>query len=489
MRVKYNLSDLNKLYERLVHKAYKYWEKSLYDKCISCIEDAASFQYYLNNIYSDPRLDSLLQKISQVYFHNTEHYKESDTIFFYDSFCLDNRGLTQHYLDALINNGKFRIVYICENSSVSRGYDIVEMLKNNRIDYYLLPDTSRRDKCEFLRQLIEKYTPKAAIFHLTPFTTIPFVTFYSFSKIIKYQINLTDHAFWLGGNFFNYIYEFRQYGINISLEKRGYLNHQLILNPFYPWQSCEPFQGFPVSTEGKIVVFSGGALYKIEGDNGKYFSLVKQILDTYSNVLFLYAGDGDETHIRKFIADNSYEKKLILLGNRRDIDAVFKNCDIYMSTYPFGGGLMSQYAAINYKPILVYKSVDIEKLACTKQYIPYALNSTQEFIQEVGLLINDENYRRKRGLFFRSLMIDQETFRTRFNDTFMQENTKDVYKILDSINYKEFCMGYVHRINNNSFGFVEKYPIKNKVFSIKLIVNLIVYVPNYIYNRIKKLRL
>lgn len=480
MRVKYSVSDLNELYERLVHKAHKYWEKSLYDKCISCIEDAAYFQYCLNNIYSDQRLDTLLQKISQVYFHNARPYIGSDTVFFYDSFCLDNRGLTQHYLDALMNNGKYRIIYICEKRSAPRGRDIIEMLKNNRIDYYFLPDVSWKEKCDFLHGLINKYTPKAVLFHLTPFTAIPFIAFGPFLQIIKYQINLTDHAFWLGGNFFDYLYEFRTYGISVSIEKRGYNESQLILNPFYPWQSGEPFQGFPVSIEGKVVIFSGGALYKIEGENDKYFNLVKNILNTYPNVIFFYAGNGDETHIRSFIKANFFENRLILLGNRSDIDAVFRNCDIYMSTYPLGGGLMSQYAAINSKPILVYKSVDIEKLACTKQYIPYALNSTKEFIEEVGLLVNDEEYRKKKGVLSKSLIIEQDTFRSRFNVTFMKsEISSDSYSS-ELIDYQNFCMGYVDKINNNTFGFIENRLIRNFIISHKVIINAFFYIPQYV---------
>lgn len=487
MRIKYSLYELSTLYEKLVQKAYTYFENSSYDDCIKCVEHAAHFQYFLNNIYSDYRLDLLIRRVSQNFFHVKKEYKGKDTVFFYDSFCLDNRGLTQHYLDALISSGKYKVVYICEKPSVPLESDTVNMLKDNYVDYYFLPDISWKEKCEYLHCLISKYSPKAALFHLTPYTTIPFIAFLPFPQIVKYQINLTDHAFWLGGNFFDYLYEFRSYGVTLSIEKRGYKEQQLILNSFYPWQSKESFKGFPASIEGKVVVFSGGAMYKIEGENGIYFTLVKSILDTYPNVIFFYAGEGNDVPIRNFIKENAYEERLLLLGNRKDIDAVFKNCDIYMSTYPFGGGLMSQYAAINSKPILVYKSTDIEKLACTKQYIPYALNTIQEFIDEAGLLINNETYRKERGDFFKSLIINQETFRARFHETFMNSYIENVDYCFEKIDYSGLCHGYVDRINNNAFGLIERRFILNKIFTLKVILNSLLYLPTFLYNTVERL--
>lgn len=43
---------------------------------------------------------------------------------------------------------------------------------------------------------------------------------------------------------------------------------------------------------------------------------------------------------------------VFLIGDRHDINEVFKHSDIFLNTYPIGGGLMTQYAAANSKPIL-----------------------------------------------------------------------------------------------------------------------------------------
>ena len=487
MRVPYTLTELIDIYERLVIKAMSLYELGRLSECINCIQSAAEFQYNLNNIYTDRRLEMLIKNISNALYKKNTTYQVTTTVFFYDSFCLDNRGLTQHYLDALVNDSRYKVVYILENDNTQNGNDIIAYLNYHNVKIEVLPAGSPIEKSKFLYELICIYRPTSALFHLTPYTVIPFLSFYPFKDIIKYQINLTDHAFWLGNkDFFNFLYEFRNYGIVVSQEKRGYNKSQLILNHYYPWQSGALFQGFPIKTEGKTILLSGGAMYKIEGDNDMYFTLLKELLNTFPEILIFYAGGGNDTHLRKFIDENNYHDRLILLGNRVDIDALFKNCDIYISTYPIGGGLMSQYAAINSKPILLYKSKEIEKLICTKEYRPYALESIDDFLNEAGKLIRNKDYRESRGKFFRDMLLGKNDFRERFSKTFMDTNFKSEEYCHEEIDYDYFTGTYVERINNNSFGFIEKALIKRGVFNFKIIMNSFLQIPQYFRSRFLK---
>lgn len=471
-RWKYSLEELNCLYEKLVDKAIQKFNKQDYPAALKCIESAANFQYHINNIFRDIRLERLLEDISHYFYPEPDTYTKSDVVFFYDTFCYDNRCLTQQYIDALLYN-KYHIVYILERSEYNSDSDIINLLREHDAEIYTLPGGTWKDKCDYLYSLINKYCPKAAVFQIHPSTTIPFISFYPFKSIIKYQINLTDHAFWLGSpDFFDYSFEFRNYGMTISLDKRGFHKKQLLLNPFYPWQSGMPFQGFPIDVRDKVVIFSGGAMYKIEGDNDMYYHLVKSILDTYSNVVLFYAGSGNSTHLEKFISDNKYEDRLVLLGNRKDIVEVFKNCDIYLSTYPIGGGLMSQLAAINAKPILLYKSERIENVICTKKTASYKFDTVDDFITEAGKLVSDKNYRLFRGLFFKDLILNQDDFRRTFKNLFLNSNSDDsrCYE-KEIIDYDSFSLSYVDRINNNGFGLIEKDLIKGSVYTIKSIIN------------------
>lgn len=485
MRVPYTLSELNNTYERLVLRAISLYESGDLTECVICIQSAAQFQYNLNYIYTDDRLERLVRMISADLYSNDTFSVNHNVVFFYDSFCLDNRGLTQHYLDALVNSKTYKIIYIVESNTLDTGRDIVSFLMKNNVEIQQLPSGPLLDRCNHLYQLIRKYRPAAALFHLTPYTVLPFIAFYPFHEIKKYQINLTDHAFWLGNkDFFNYTYEFRTYGIEVSLEKRGYDIKQLILNQYYPWQSGLSFKGFPINTDGKVVILSGGAMYKIEGDNDMYYVLVKNLLDTFPEVILLYAGSGNDSHLQKFIRENNFTDRFILLGNRSDIDAVFKNSDIYLSTYPFGGGLMSQLAAINRKPILLYKSKEIERLICTKEYRPYALPSVELFIEEAAKLIRNKVYREERGKFFSELLIGQDEFRKRFCETFMNLCYEPEIHHHEDIDYDTFTKTYVRRINNNSFGLIEKPLIRQRIISFKILFNFFLQIPRYIKCRV-----
>lgn len=486
MRIGYTLDELRRIYERLVTKAENAYKKNNLNRSVKCIQSAAELQYYVNDRYTDVRLEKLLQDISSQY-SEEDLCLDNKTVLFYDSFCLDNRGLTQQYLDALVFCKLYKIVYILEHEKNSEGSNILDFAEKHGIEVITLPQGSWKERCNLLYNCIKRYKPHAALFHLTPWTAIPFIAFYPFKGIAKFQINLTDHAFWLGSkDFFNFSYEFRHYGIEVSLSKRCFKKEQIILNPYYPWQSGLPFAGFPVSTEGKVILFSGGAMYKIEGDNDMYFKLAKRILDKYQNTILFYAGDGNRAHLEKFIKENGYEERFLLLGNRKDIDALFRQCDIYISTYPFGGGLMSQFAAINEKPILIYSLDWIGKLICTKKYAPISISSEEEYIEEAGKLINNEKYRHDRGKFLRSLMIGQEEFRESFYQSFVKKDFHLPENYYEEIDYDAFTMGYVKRINDNSFGFIERLALKNNVISLKIVLNLILLKPYDFMYRIRR---
>lgn len=99
-------------------------------------------------------------------------------------------------------------------------------------------------------------------------------------KVTRYQINLTDHAFWLGARCIDKCIEFRDYGANVSAKYRGISKNIIAKLPFYPIVNKDiSFQGFPFQiVKGQKVVFSGGALYKTFGGQNKYYDIIDNIL-------------------------------------------------------------------------------------------------------------------------------------------------------------------------------------------------------------------
>lgn len=67
----------------------------------------------------------------------------------------------------------------------------------------------------------------------------------------RYQINLTDHAFWLGAHAFDYVLEFRDFGANVSRQYHHIAPHKILKQPYYPYiDRTLSFQGFPFENYG-----------------------------------------------------------------------------------------------------------------------------------------------------------------------------------------------------------------------------------------------
>jgi hypothetical protein len=93
---------------------------------------------------------------------------------------------------------------------------------------------------------IKSFSPRNILLHLAPWDVVSLMAIANISGATKFNINLTDHAYWLGATFIDYNIEFRGYGEVLSLQKRGLKQSQLIRLPYYPIASkYTTFQGFP----------------------------------------------------------------------------------------------------------------------------------------------------------------------------------------------------------------------------------------------------
>ena len=173
------------------------------------------------------------------------------------------------------------------------------------------------------------------------------------------------------------------------------------------------------------------------------------------------------------IAKNNLSNRFVLLGNRTDISEVFKNIDIYIGTYPYIGGLMTQYAAINGKPILAYKDHDIEKIVCNKNQTRFVYDTIDELTAEAKRLISDIKYRNERSKVFLSLTNSQHDFRQKFWEL-VENRITPILKKEESIDYDEFCQKYIDLINISNNSRFERQIFKDCPTSIhwKMLLNI-----------------
>ena len=372
-------------------------QKKKYERALMAISAAAQISYEYNQFYVGTELEEMLAMIA-------EHMQEPDAecvdhnrILFYDAFGFDTRGVALMYLNALQKNG-YEIVYVTARDKIDHQPRIDRVL--NGAHYFKESIDSQQPylvQVQQLNALFMKYKPGSAFYYTYPKDVVGWLAFRLQKEHCKrYLIDLTDHAFWLGASFFDYNFEFRCYGKTVSVEKRALKEEQLLYLPYYPIFPKAPieFQGFPNFPKDSIKIFTGGSFYKMFGRNGEFFGIIDSLLSLSEKVIVLIAGSGDLRLLNHQLHNLIHRDRIYYIGNRKDINEVFRHIDIYLDTYPVNGGLMEQYAIANFKPILVYGQYT--ELSIDSQYgagyIP-KFSSENEFLDYADKLISDDKYR------------------------------------------------------------------------------------------------
>lgn len=419
--MKLTKQDITSAYTKIKRRAEKEFSRRDILSSLKDISLAAHVAYLFNFIFRDDELEQLISHISDKVINKRDievrGNKSSQRFVFIDSFGLPNKGLTQQYLRALIlMNVPFLYVI---NGNADENNEIFQDVCSFPIgEIFHVAGKNELEKIEKIYSKIENYQPNAVFFHISPWDVVATTVLYAIPDTIKkININLTDHAFWLGAGNFDYNLEFRDYGATISYEKRGFQKSQIIINPFYPIIPNSAFQGFPKESENKIILFSGGNYNKIYGEKGKFMFMMKEVLKQNPNAVILFAGTGiNRNPLEKFVKNYGLENRLLLLGERKDIDKVFENCDIYLNTYPISGGLMSQYAAYYGKPIVSFLPEDnsnkIEKIIFvnSNQEVKLTFQELEEYYSQIHKLVNDIQYRKEIGNKIKEALTTKESF-------------------------------------------------------------------------------
>lgn len=364
-----NKEKIIKHYNSFKKYAHRYFEQNNIERSAKYANLAAHIGYKYNFQYCDDDLEALISKISFKINPDSINFQSMENrICLYDSFG-NNRVLVQQYIRA-ISSLNFELLYIYSSKTLDKDVES-EILNFKKSKIIKLDKNSFIENVNFALDEIADFKPFAILEQFTPWDILGFCICESVQSAKRYFINLTDHAYWLGKNSADYILEFRNYGAFLSHFHRHIPFEKLVFQPYYPVEVESVFLGFPPEvTKDKIILFSGSDFYKIYGMDGHFFKMAKRILIENKDVIFLLAGNGDSKPVTSFINDNNFQKRFLLLGYRPDINEVIKRIDIYINTYPLIGGLMSQYAAVNNKPIVGYTDEDL-----------YSFNDTEDLLQ------------------------------------------------------------------------------------------------------------
>ena len=384
--------------------------KQRLEEALTLIDSCAEVEYDSNQCYTDKQLENCLTQIASALLPvPTVTNWDKKRILFYDGFGFNSRGLVQIYLKGLCKLG--HVIYVADQAKQNDLPDVLTILQDGNADVVWLGAQTYTERIRQLYDLVLEHRPGSAFLYTTPNDVVGLCVFEKLAGMCKrYQINLTDHAFWLGRNAFDYCIEFRDYGASVSRFYRDIPQEKLVKLPFYPvFDTTRDFEGFPFDASGKKVVFSGGSLYKTLGGDNLYYETVRHILDTYPDAVFWYAGGGNSTELDKLIA--AYPDRVFHTLERRDLYQVLKHCFFYLSTYPITGGLMFQYAAVAGKlPVTLRYDSECDGYLLDQENLGIQFDTMDGLKAELHRLFTDDTYRTEKEDRVQNAVVNQAEF-------------------------------------------------------------------------------
>ncbi len=459
--MKISLSEVKAGYAEIRKLALKEFDKGNYEESLHYVDQAVTIASQIMWRYADYELDELHKKIaSKLIKYNASSYKKIENkVVFYDYFG-STFILAIQYVKAL-SKLNYKILYVFEEKDWKVNVSVLEILNEiPNVEIKIISENkSKSERIIQICQTIVSYQPAKLFLHINTVSDCLPALHVLPSEITKYYINLGDHAFWLGARAIDYSFEFRSFGAVVSHQKRGLSKEQILLLPYYPIINGYDFQGFPPEVENKVKIFSGGDFYKMVDSKNTYWELVKNILNQNESAVFIFANkiqnEKGQQFLDTFIKSNHFENRFFTIGFRPDINEVFKHCDIFMGTSPMSGGLMSQYAAFNSKPVLQYYPEELfafeetESMICFNKKIKISFTSKEEFLEEARKLISDKNYRESQGEVLNSCLITEKQFNQLFSESLLSHRTQVEIENM-KINYSALEKWWLE-VNNSGF--------------------------------------
>lgn len=420
-----------------------------YTDAIHFISKLARELYEYNQSYIDEDLEQwLMQAEKNIELPERKTGRkcgEKKRVLFYDGFGLDTRGLAQIYIRALAKMN-VDIQYITVQSGNGNQPVLIKELEACGAKVIYLPDEYKIDLYKDICHYIEDFQPDSSFLYTTPWDTPGILAFMHFAgKMYRYQINLTDHAFWLGVNAFDYCLEFRDVGASLSVKYRGIPKEKLLMQPYYPIINKDvPFEGFPFEKEkGDFVIFSGGSLYKTFDKENTFYKIVDECLGRYSQVKFWYAGTGDATQL--YLLMSKYPKRIFFTKERKDLFQLLKHVDLYLNSIPIAGGLMTQYAAIAGRiPLILDLSEFNHGVLINQENLGIEFNNIEMFKQELWKCIMDTCYLKRKERGIQKSVITEEKFFKNLDKILLIHKSQFSYRIHD-ICLREWHQVYFER--------------------------------------------
>ena len=436
---------------KLMENAKSYVNNGEYNLALSALSSYCSIQYVINQVYTDKDAENLVAEISsQVVKTPTQYKADRNTILFYDGFGLDLRGWAAAYVRALICNG-YRLIYVTSSSQKNKiPHILMEIENTDSISCFVDMKKGQMKWIEDLNSVFVSFQPCAAFFYTTPNDVAGAAVFDAYKgKVDRFQVDLTDHAFWIGVNSADYFLECRIPGASNAIYERGVARDRLINIDccLYVNRDIDDTP-LPFDIENEKYIFSGGALYKTLGDDRLlFYKVIDEVLNVNTEIKYLYAGNGDSSELNKL--SEKYNGRVFYITERKDFIRLIEHCEFMWNTYPMFGGLMMRYAANAGKiPLTLKHGNDQDGILKNQSELEIEFNTCEEVIDEANKLLKDQEYKKKKEKLLKNSVITEDVFASNLKMIIEEHHSEFVFDEISRINTEEFRMTYLERLED-----------------------------------------
>lgn len=454
-------------FKKMKRIAVRFCQQEEWEKALRTIFYACGLMYTMNQKLVDLELEELVHQIAKENLQDINRNPgDEKTVIFYDGFGNIDRGLAYIYLEALLEL-EYHVIYVTCSSNIKKNNAIMQKMKDG--DLCIVAGATYIDKMHSLAEIVNRANAQKVFIYTNPDDVVAMGVFSLYNGYLeRILVNLTDHAFWLGKSVSDIVINFREFGYKVCLEKRGFRKEQLAYLPYYPHELQEKFEGFQFEDNSRKLIFSGGALYKTFSKDNKYYSMVEEVLRQNEDVNFLYLGNGDTRKIKKLI--RQFPGRAIYETERTDFFEIMKRSTFYLSTYPYNGGLMTQYALLAKRiPVTLCRKGIEKELSVRHAESFWNFDSYNECLSEVDRLLNQEQYRKQKEDELRRFLITKKQFKEKLqyilSGSWEENNISDeVVEFkgfqelpLETFNYFQYCRLFFRK---GGFYMIRFFPVK-----------------------------
>ncbi|MBO6305321.1 MAG: hypothetical protein J6M62_09640 [Selenomonadaceae bacterium] len=386
------------------------------------LEEAAGIMFgialkhvYINQDYANDFLEMALLLLNEKLTKKgeTAFVAKKNTVLYYDNPAFDDHSLTKQFLDSLGALG-LHIVYLMPDSrldSIPKTRKVIEKYKGDIVTFPA--GLSMLDTYYALCDSILTVKPEYAFFYPIPRDVPGLLAFMRFKgSMTRFMFDITDHAFWIGRNAFDYFLECRNYGASLAVLYRGIPEEKILEFHYSPVLPDIPFKGYPFpKSDDDFIIFSGGNVYKTLDKGLTFYNIVYNMLTWHKNVKFWYAMENQAPGFLEL--KEKFPDRVFNTSIRDDLKEVFRHSDMFLNTYPMFGGSTMVFAAASLCPPFTLKFNDeVYGLLRNDEKLGVIFNNYNDILKAIDRYIKDAAYRNeikgnmKNAIYTRDEMIE-----------------------------------------------------------------------------------